>query len=178
MDYYHFVKGATVAFHDNAQRLRGRGPVHFETPLVGPWDALTIINDTDLETAYELISELNSPSQSPSSAEDRPLASTTAVETVRGTRRIRRSYHEEYEAYALITTATTPDDELFASLEELDGYAGSAMVDGIFDILVLIGGATPEQLRERLARLRAAIRGRARAQVCYQPPLPEGASGA
>jgi hypothetical protein len=174
MDYYHFVKGATTAFHENAQRLRE--PVHFETPLVGPWDALTIIYDADLTTAQELIAALNSPPRSPEGAEDRPLGSTTAVERLRGARRIRRSYHEEYEAYVLITTASTPDDELFAGLEELDGYAGSAMVDGIFDMLLLIGGATPEELRERLVRVHLAMRGRAKAQVCYQPPLKEAAS--
>lgn len=177
MDFYHFIKGATEAFHDNAQRLRGLGPVHFETPLVGPWDSLTILYDADLASARETIASLNSPNASPPSAEDRPLASTTAVETARGAQRIRRSHHEEYEAYALITTVSSPDHELFSELDGLDGYAGSAMVDGDFDILLLIGGATPDDLQRRLNALRRAIRGRARAQICYQPPLQYGAAG-
>ena len=171
VDYYHFVKGATGAFHNNAQRLRESGGVHFETPLVGPWDSLTIIYDADVNTAREMIAALNSPSESPADAEDRPLASTTAIETARGMRRIRRSHHEEHEAYALIKTASPPDYELFAELNEVDGYAGSAMVDGIFDILLLIGGATPDDLQRRLTTLRRTIRGRGRAAICYQPPL-------
>jgi hypothetical protein len=73
MDHYHFVKGATAVFHDNAQRLRDSGGVHFETPLVGPWDSLTIIYDADAATARETIAALNSPSESPTNSEDRPL---------------------------------------------------------------------------------------------------------
>ena len=131
MDYYHFVKGATPRFHDNAARLRGldKSPVHFETPLVGPWDSLTIIYDADLTTAQETIASLNSPIESEASAEDRPLGSTTAVETIQGPLRIRRSYHEEYEAYALITAIDPPDYELFHELEGLAGYTGSATPD-------------------------------------------------
>jgi hypothetical protein len=174
MDHYHFVKGATAAFHGNAQRLKEESrPVHFETPLVGPWDSLTIIYDADVAAAQETIAALNSPSTSPADPEDRPLDSTTAVETVRGTLRIRRSHHEKYEAYTLITTMSPPDHELFAALEQLDGYAGSAMVDGIFDILLLIGGRTPEDLQKRLTMLRRSIRGRGRAAICYQPPLKD-----
>jgi len=175
MDYYHFVKGATPRFHENARRLQGSGSVHFETPLVGPWDSLTIIYDADLATAQEMIASLNSPDESAANAEDRPLGATTAVETVRGPLRIRRSHHEEYEAYALITTIDPPDPELFHDLEGLDGYTGSAMVDGIFDILMLIGGESPDDLQSRLKSLRRLIRGRARAQICYQPPLPKDA---
>ena len=180
MDYYHFVKGATAQFQENAGRLQGEdvSAVHFHTPLVGPWDSLTIIYDADLTTARDVIASLDSPSASPANAEDRPLSSTTAIETVRGQNRIRRSHHEAFEAYALITTITPPDYELFHELEGLEGYAGSAMVDGIFDILLLIGGGTPEDLQTRLRALRTMLRGRARAQNCYQPPLPEGAEQA
>lgn len=178
MDVYHFVKGATAAFRDNAQRLKGLGLVHFETALVGPWDHITIIWDADVATAHEVVVELNSPGQSPPNAEDRPLDATTAVATALeqnfGPTRIRRSYHEAYEAYALITSTTPPDEELFADLNQLDGYTGSAMVDGIFDILLLIGGSTLEELQERLTTLHTMLRGRGRAEVCYQPPLEEG----
>jgi hypothetical protein len=114
MDVYHFVKGATAAFRDNAQRLKGLEFVHFETALVGPWDHITIIWDADVATAHEVIVELNSPGQSPPNAEDRPLDATTAVATAVkenfGPTRIRRSYHEAYEAYALITSTRCSED--------------------------------------------------------------------
>ena len=174
MDYYHFVRGATPAYFATAQRLQTEKRIRFKTPLVGTWDALTILEeDVDLNVARQTIAELNAPSSSPGSAEDRPHDSTTATATKFGPARIRRSEHEEYEAYALITTSITPDDELFDKLATLDGYTGSSMVDGIFDILLLLGGASPEILQQRLGALRTTIKGRAKADICYQPPLSE-----
>jgi hypothetical protein len=174
MDYYHFVRGTTPAYFENAQRLQTEKRVRFKTPLVGPWDSITILEeDLDVAVAQQTIAELDSPSSSPTNAEDRPLDSTTATSTKFGPQRIRRSEHKKYEAYALITTESSPDEALFAALDTLDGYTGSSMVDGSFDILLLLGGATPEELENRLATFRSTIRGRARAEVCYQPPLSE-----
>jgi hypothetical protein len=174
MDYYHFVRGATPAYFETARRLQTEMRIRFQTPLVGSWDSITILEeDVDLAAAQATIAELNSPSSSPTNAEDRPSDSTTATATKFGTQRIRRSEHERYEAYALITTAITPNEQLFAELDVLAGYTGSSMVDGIFDILLLLGGATPQELETRLAAFRTTIRGRARAEVCYQPPLSD-----
>lgn len=174
MDAYHFVKGATPTFHDRANDLVGDNRARFTTPLVGEWDGLTILYDINLADVYQTIAMLNSPPSDSVDAADRPMASSTATSIKFGTNRIRRSEHEKYEAYALIRTTRPHDESLLNELNSVPGYTGSALVEGKFDILLLLGGATEDELFARIATTRSRINTRGRAIVCYQPPLPDG----
>jgi hypothetical protein len=172
MDLYHFVKGATGGFHARAGELVNEEVARFATPLVGEWDALTILYDIDLGSVADTIAELDG--SETEDVSDRPVGSTTATSIKFGQQRIRRSYHEPYEAYLLIKTQRPHDEDVLNDLNDVDGYTGSALVEGTFDILLLIGGADPDQLRDRISEVRGTLGTRGRSLACYQPPLAEG----
>ncbi|MDQ4027405.1 MAG: hypothetical protein M3214_05040 [Actinomycetota bacterium] len=168
MDVYYFSRGVTQEFLDNARdKENPEGPVRFTTALVGPWDFLAVLDveDGDFEAVKDLLSDLN---QAGGDTGARPSDSTTAIAVAHGRYVIKRRRIMAFAAFVLIRVQRTPVREIFAELDHLDGYEGSAIVDGGFDILVELGAERYGDLRERLAATRALIEGRGRAEVCYQ----------
>lgn len=165
MDVYHLMRGAPAGTLDDVNGRIGAGRVRFATRLVGPWDAITIIEaeDGDFATVQEEILAIEAPKS------DRPQDSTTAVATRFGLRAPRRSRPPaRFEAFSLITVRDDALDETFEAVsEDNDEYRGSSVVDGIFDIMLAQGADDYESLRAAIDNARGIVAQHGRLQTCH-----------
>jgi hypothetical protein len=157
MDAYHFGRGVTQALLDHARdKEHPEGPVRFTTALVGAWDFLAV---------KDLLLDLN---EAGGDTRARPFDSTTGIAVMHGLYVIKRRRTMAFAAFLMIRVERVPVREVFADVDHLKGYQGSAIVDGSFDILLELGAEDFGELKESLTAARALIEGRGRAEVCYQ----------
>jgi hypothetical protein len=168
MDAYHFGRGVTQALLDHARdKEHPEGPVRFTTALVGAWDFFAVLDveDGDFGAVKDLLLDLN---EAGGDTRARPFDSTTAIAVMHGLYVIKRRRTMAFAAFLMIRVERVPVREVFADVDHLKGYQGSAIVDGSFDILLELGAEDFGELKESLTAARALIEGRGRAEVCYQ----------
>jgi len=79
----------------------------------------------------------------------------TATPSKFGPLHMRRTRHFEYFGFARLRVVPRRADEVLSAINEntTDGYSGSAMVRGKFQVIVELGADSPEQVCERLKAL-------------------------
>jgi hypothetical protein len=187
LEVYHFARGVSGAYLDYVRRLQGDGDsaVRFTTSLLGPWDSLTIIDvadDAGFEAALDAVIDINAVGASSAGADGsaygtddgsdgnasvRPLETTTAVAFRPGIFKIRRRFGRNFEAFVQISAIGSMMD-VFGLLPNLDGYEGSALVTGMFDMLLLLGANSLDELRDNLEAMAEKLEDRATTVTCYR----------
>lgn len=110
------------------------------------WTALSIIELDDLLLLREAAERITVDPDPPDE---------TAKPVKHGQRVLRRTKHYPYFGFARLKVERRRVDEVLLAIndETTQGYSGSALVQGKFQILVELGGATPDEVCERLQAL-------------------------
>jgi hypothetical protein len=172
LEVYAFARGVTQRYLDYVRDLQGQADssVRYTTSLLGPWESLTIVEleaDDDFETALSTVMAINQAGASNGDSGVRPVETTTAVSFRPGIFVIRRRARRSFEAFVLIS-ASAPMLDVFGILPNLEGYEGSALVTGDFDMLLLLGADSLENLRSSLSMMSDELQGLARTSTCYR----------
>jgi hypothetical protein len=137
------------------------------------WTAIAIVEAEDQSEAAEVAGRITAP---PDPVDE------TADPKGRGAKALRRTKHFKFFGFARIRVQGNMVDEVLEKIDDKTmGYSGSASVQGKFQILVELGGDTPDEVCERLTALAsiAGVTGAESARVTgsqyfYRPPGKPG----
>jgi len=85
----------------------------------------------------------------------KPVDPDASKATTFGTAVLRRTKHYPYFGFARVQTTRGDALNALRQIDELNGYAGSALVSGTYSILVELGGETPDALSQAFSDLGA-----------------------
>jgi hypothetical protein len=115
------------------------------------WTAFAIVEADELLKLPEVANEITVDPDPPDEI---------ATPTKFGPDHMRRTRHFEYFGFARLRVVLRRADEVLSAINEntTDGYSGSAMVRGEFQVIVELGADSPEDVCERLQALQS-VRG-------------------
>ena len=110
------------------------------------WTAFAIVEADELLKLPEVANEITVDPDPPDEI---------ATPTKFGPDHMRRTRHFEYFGFARLRVVLRRSDEVLSAINEntTDGYSGSAMVRGEFQVIVELGADSPEDVCERLQAL-------------------------